>query len=220
MRLPRKVALFSVLFLGLSLLFLAGIRWAGLLPPLDALRQAKERVQLPPAPGKEGVKPLFPPPEAWTPRAEQEKKPAKTEGGEASAEATGTHDETVNASADAPPPLRQEIEARYIARLEAICSYYEEKLNDLVASAWNEYSAARMQGQKISAIYLAGKYLATGNALEKECDREFYAVLADFRSELRKHSLPLDKTYEAQREYERAKAARKRQILSAAAKFF
>lgn len=232
MRLPRKVALFLVLFLGLPLLFLAGLRWAGLLPPVDALR---------PAPGKEGGKPLFLPPEAWTPWAEQEKKPAQTGIGEAAGESSGEAageppaktpwgaagapdapgpDALGNAPANVPSPLRREIEARYIARLEAICSYYEGKLNTLVGSAWNEYSTARMQGQKISAVNLAGKYLAAGNTLEKECDREFYAVLADFRSELRKHSLPLDKTYEAQREYERAKAARKRQILSAAAKFF
>lgn len=176
---------------------MADVYWAGLLPSVDVLRQAKERIQLLPVPGKEGAKPLSIPPEARIPRPEQENMPANV-----------------------PSPLRGEIEARYIARLEAICNYYEGKLNSLVGSAWNEYSTAPMQGQKISAVYLAGKYLVAGNALEKKCDREFYAVLSDFRSELRNHSLPLDKTYEVQREYNRAKAARKRQILSTASKFF
>ncbi len=42
--------------------------------------------------------------------------------------------------------------------------------------------------------------------------------LADFKAELQKNSFPLDKAREAQKEYEQAKAARKRQLLSAAAK--
>lgn len=119
---------------------------------------------------------------------------------------------------DALSPLRREIEAYYVARLEAICGYYEGRLNGLVGSAQAEYNTARREGQKISLASLARKYLAAGAALEKECDAEFYAVLADFKAELRKNSFPLDMPREAQKEYERAKAARKRQLLSAAAK--
>jgi len=117
-----------------------------------------------------------------------------------------------------PSPEQAAIEAYYLARLETICRSYEGRLNGLIGQAQDEYTSARRQGQKVSVISLAKRYLAAGNALEKQCDADFYAVLADFKAELRKNSFPLDKPREAQKEYEQTKAARKRQIITAAAK--
>jgi hypothetical protein len=113
---------------------------------------------------------------------------------------------------------RREIEAYFITRLIIICRYYEGRLNGLLDLAWNEYSAAQKLREKVSAVSLAPKYIAAGSALERECDQDFYAVLSDFKAELRKNSFPLDKTFEAQKEYEKAKAARKKQIYLTAAK--
>ncbi|GAB6274985.1 MAG: hypothetical protein STSR0004_18500 [Peptococcaceae bacterium] len=133
---------------------------------------------------------------------------------------------TPEGSAGAPPKAtagrsfssRQEIEAYFSTRLNIICRYYEGRLNGLLGLAWNEYQAAQKQKERISTVSLAPKYISAGNALERECDQEFYAVLSDFKAELRKNSFPLDKAFEAQREYKKAKAARKKQIFHTAAK--
>jgi hypothetical protein len=114
--------------------------------------------------------------------------------------------------------LRREIEVFYFTKLETIGRYYEGRLNKLISSALSEYNAACRQKQKVSVVSLARKYIPAAVALERDCDGEFYAVLADFKAELQKNYFPLDKAREAQKEYEQAKAARKRQLLSAAAK--
>lgn len=113
-------------------------------------------------------------------------------------------------------PLQQQIEARYITRLQRIAGGYEGRLNSLVGRAWNEYSTTFNSGGKASAAALARKYIAAGTSLESQCDAQFYAVIGEFEAELRKNSLSLDTPKLARREYERTKAARKKQLLSTA----
>jgi len=128
----------------------------------------------------------------------------------------------------APPPqqalgdtadrqqLQKEIEARYGALLLATASTYEGKLNNLIASGWNEYRASKNRGSNISALLLARKYIPAGYALEAECDAHFYAVLDNFKAELKRNSLPTTAAELAAKEYEKAKTARKKQILAKA----
>lgn len=242
MNLKLKLALCCALIFGLSLLIFAGVWHTGLFSPTlfppAFLERASSWLE------KDNAKSLGSAPESATPFREQkepfgnkensaektgeigeiteekiEKTPAGTSGeisGGTSKSAAGTP----NTPENAPVPLRQEIEVYYITKLRTTCGSYEGRLNSLISSALGEYTAARRQGQKVSAVSLARKYVAAGNALERECDAEFYAILADFKAELRKNSFPLDKTWEAQREYERAKAAYKKQILSSASKLF
>lgn len=114
--------------------------------------------------------------------------------------------------------LQRQIEAYYLSRLQRIAASYESRLNALIGEAAVEYKSAQQQG-KLSVLSLARKYYASGSSLESRCDAEFYAVLDEFKTELRKNSLPLDTARQAQAAYERAKAARKKQMLSSAAKF-
>lgn len=109
--------------------------------------------------------------------------------------------------------LRKEIETRYINQLQETALSYEGKLNTLIACGWSEYQASRNQGQKQSVLSLAKKYIGKGNALEAECDARFYAILNDFKSELVFNSLPTTTAEAAGKEYEKAKASRKRQLL-------
>ncbi|HCJ79859.1 hypothetical protein DK28_0203420 [Peptococcaceae bacterium SCADC1_2_3] len=200
---PGKLVMFLVFFLSLSLLVFAGLRIVGLLPFIDS-----------------------------TPQGEQEKLSAKKGNGEeiprekTKETSRETPANTPEGFAGTPPETtagksfssRQEIEAHFTTKLMIICRYYEGRLNSLLGSTWNEYHTAQKQGQKVSVVSLAKKYIAAGSALERECDQEFYAVLTDFKAELRKNSFPLDKALEAQSEYEKTKAARKKQIFHTAAK--
>jgi hypothetical protein len=205
MHLPGKWVMLLVFFLGLSLLAFVGLRTVGLLPFNDSLLQGEqEKLSTNKGNGEEI-------PREKTKETSRET-PANTPESFAGTPPEATTDKSFSS--------RQEIEAYFTTRLMVICGYYEGRLNSLLGSTWNEYHTAQKQGQKISAVSLAQKYIAAGNALERECDQEFYAVLTDFKAELRKNSFPLDKALEAQREYEKAKAARKKQIFHHAAKLF
>jgi hypothetical protein len=114
--------------------------------------------------------------------------------------------------------LRQQIENSYITRLQNLAGGYEGRLNGLVGQAYNEYESAKKQGKDVSVVAIAGKYYAQGNALEKQCDAQFYPLLNEFKAELQKNGLPLDKANQTQQAYEYAKASRKKALLSAAAK--
>jgi len=205
MRLPGKLVMFSVFFLSLLLLVFAGLRTVGLLPFNDSMSQGEQE------------------------KLSANKGNGEEIPGEKTKETSGeTPANTPEGFAGTPPKAttgrsfssRQEIEAYFTTRLMVICGYYEGRLNSLLGSTWNEYQTAQKQGQKISAVSLAQKYTAAGSVLERECDQEFYAVLNDFKVELRKNSFPLDKALEAQREYEKAKTARKKQIFHNATKLF
>jgi hypothetical protein len=200
LRLPGKFIIFLVLFLALSLLAFASFRLG---------EEKQEELLVKKENGAEVTKERTAPKES-TPLAPGERI-AETPKGTAGAPGG-------RATAGKTSSSRQEIEAYFITRLSIICRYYEGRLNGLLGLAWNEYGAAQKLKGKVSAFSLAPKYVAAGNALEKECDQEFYTVLAEFKAELRKNSFPLDKAFAAQREYERNKAARKKQIFGTAAK--
>ncbi|HAG08846.1 MAG TPA: hypothetical protein DCK87_04685 [Desulfotomaculum sp.] len=203
MRRPGKFIIFLVLFLVLSLLAFASFRLgeekqAELLPARNSAGGVEKE-------NREGVTK-----ERTTPTP-----------GESTAETPkGTPGAPGGAGLSSSFSSSQEIEAYFITRLNIIGRYYEGRLNGLLSLAWNEYGAAQKLKGKAATFSLAPKYIAAGNALEKECDQEFYAVLAEFKAEMRKNSFPLDKAFAAQREYERAKAARKKQIFRRAAKLF
>ena len=193
MRLPGKFIMFLVFFLSLSLLVFAGLSLRG-------EKQGKLSVK------KEDGKEITREKSVTTPGETPVKLPESS---------AGALPET---TAGKSFSSRREIETYFINRLIIICRYYEGRLNGLLGLAWNEYRAAQKLKEKVSAVSLAPKYIGAGSALERECDQEFYAVLSDFKAELRKNSFPLDKAFEAQREYEKAKAARKKQIFLTAAK--
>ncbi len=195
----------------LALLILAGAWRLGLLPLLFP----------PPAPGwptHTSTESANPPTEsgAGAGVGNAQTQPSTGQYSGSTAEGTaGAPGESVPSTGD---QLQQQIESRYVTRLRNLAGGYESRLSGLVGTAYNEYQADKKQGKKISVMALAGKYIAEGNGLEKQCDSQFYAVLDDFKAELRRNNLPLDTAVRAQQEYEYAKASRKKAILSAAAK--
>lgn len=114
--------------------------------------------------------------------------------------------------------LRQQIDDYYTARLQNLAASYESRLNGLVSEAFNEYQSDKNQGKDVSVVAMAFKYMSEGNALEKQCDAQFYPLLDEFEADLRKNNLPLDAAIKAKQEYESAKVNRKKELLSAAAK--
>jgi hypothetical protein len=114
--------------------------------------------------------------------------------------------------------LQQEIEGHYTTTLESLAKSYEDQLNTLTGEAYNEYSSDKKQGHPVSAMVLAIKYVPMGNALEQQCDDQFYALLNQFKAELQSNGLPLSTAIRAQQVYEYDKAIRKKAILTAAAK--
>lgn len=122
-----------------------------------------------------------------------------------------------NSNGTKKPQLQLEIENRHVARLRSIAGRYEGALNSLVAQAWSEYGAVKDRGNR-AVLGVAEKYLSAGNALESRCDAQFYSELSAFAAELRSHGYPTDTVELAKREYQYAKAARKQEILSAAAR--
>jgi hypothetical protein len=130
----------------------------------------------------------------------------------------GSGQENSQAGAAEKYALRHEIEQHYIDILSTLGGTYQYRLNRLVQQAYDEYRADQQQGKSAPALALARKYLPLGEALERQCDRQFYAELAQFKGELRNNDLPLDTANLAQRIYEYDKAARKKEIMLQAAK--
>ena len=114
--------------------------------------------------------------------------------------------------------LQQQINDYYSTRLQNLAESYESQLNDLVGEAYGEYQSDKEQGKDVSVAAMAFKYMSEGNALEQQCDAQVYPLLDEYEADLRKNNLPLDTAIKARQEYESAKANRKQELLSAAAK--
>ncbi len=116
--------------------------------------------------------------------------------------------------------LQQQIDDYYTAKLNNLAESYENQLNALVGEAMSEYQADKQQGNNAAIFALAGKYYSEGSALEKQCDAQFYSLLDEYKAQLRKNNLSLDTANRDQQEYESAKAAREKELLSEATKIF
>ena len=114
--------------------------------------------------------------------------------------------------------LQKQIDDYYTAKLQSLGESYENQLNGLVGEAYGEYQSDMKQGKSVSMAAMAFKYMSEGSALEKQCNTQFYAVLAEYEATLQKNNLPLDTAIKAKQAYEAAKASREKELLSAAAK--
>ena len=194
----KWITAIAIILIGISLLALAGAWRLGLLPLL--FPQPPGAVPPHVTTGATGAVPGA----TIQPQAVAPGRPADN---------TGTANGNARDSRDA---LRQEIEQRYVTRLQNLAGGYEGKINALSNGAFGEFEAARKSG-KVSYWDMASKYISEGNSLEKQCDAQFYAILQEFKDELSRNNLPLDTAVRVQQLYEYAKANRKREILSNAA---
>jgi hypothetical protein len=209
----KWVTSIGAVVLGLALIILVGVWRLGLLPLLFP----------PPAPigtAQTGIQNNGP-----AVGTQQPQQPSKTStGADQSPSTSGIT--TLNSTAGPPEntaqltkdQLRQQIDDYYTAKLQSLGDSYESQLNGLVSEAFNEYQADKKQGKDVSLAAMAFKYISEGNALEKQCDVQFDALLGEYEADLRKNNLPLDTAIKAKQEYESAKANREKELLSAAAK--
>lgn len=96
-----------------------------------------------------------------------------------------------------PASSREQIEQEYISRLQALAS-----------SAAIEFEIAKKTNPDADIGPLADRYYRAGEALEAESDLQFYQLLAEFESELKAGSYPLDAAIETKEAYETRKSAR------------
>lgn len=104
---------------------------------------------------------------------------------------------------------------KYHGEFAALQVEYEQKLNYFISSATLEY---RQDGRKnsFSLLKLAEKYIASGKALEADCDQQFYTTLAAMETELKAANLPTDAVEEAKKNYDLSKNARRQLLLNKA----
>jgi len=190
------------IILGLALLTVAGAWRLGLLPllfpPLPAIPER------PPLTVKQNNQPP-------TGAYQQPLPPSATTATDGVASAVGSFPLTRD-------QLQKQIEGSYTTQLRNLAEGYEGKLNSLVSEAHNELESDKQEGKKVPVLALYDKYYSEGNALEKQCDAQFYPLLNQFEAVLQQNNLPLDTALRAKQEYEYAKANRKKELLSAATK--
>ncbi|MFA5384768.1 MAG: hypothetical protein WC364_08920 [Eubacteriales bacterium] len=197
----NKLSLLIIILCSLSLLAYAG----------SCYRELSKNGQTPAANETGGIKSILP----FIPWPHSEK--SRDTG--ASTVKPGTGVQTPSGAASGDADKEKEIQAYYTKKLVAVASGYQQKLNSLVAAGWSEYEKVRKNEAEESLISLARKYLSAGHALEAQCDAEFYPILDEYKAELEKNSLSQAAAVNAGREYKNAKAARKKQVLSSAAKY-
>jgi hypothetical protein len=130
---------------------------------------------------------------------------------------------------DNPPPQaasaantasgESRIDVVYLAELNRIGRYYQGQLNALVSQAYQSYLAVKDGKSHTPLLTLAGEYMGKGEALQKESDTQFYSVLDQYKAALQKAGLPTTYEQRAATDYETAKAAERRKILSAAEQY-
>ena len=104
------------------------------------------------------------------------------------------------------------IVANYTPAFESLQDQAMKRLDDLLATALEEYYAQEQSGT-VDRFKLTNKYIQAGRILEDNVDATFYGLLDEMKAELEGNNLPLDVTTEISNTYEEAKADKKRELL-------
>ncbi len=106
----------------------------------------------------------------------------------------------------------ESIVANYAPAFESLQEQAMSRLDDLLATALDEYYAQEQAGN-VDRFKLTSKYIQAGRILEDNVDATFYKLLDEMKAELESKNLPLDVTNEISDTYEEAKADKKRELL-------
>ena len=104
------------------------------------------------------------------------------------------------------------IVANYRPAFESLQDQAMNRLDDLLATAMEEYYAQERAGT-VDRFKLTNKYIQAGRILEDNVDTTFYSLLDEMKAELERNNLPLDVTTEISNTYEEAKTDKKRELL-------
>ena len=104
------------------------------------------------------------------------------------------------------------IVANYSPAFESLQDQAMNRLDDLLATALEEYYAQERAGT-VDRFKLTNKYIQAGRILENNVDATFYSLLDEMKAELERNNLPLARATEISDTYEKAKADKKRELL-------
>lgn len=115
-----------------------------------------------------------------------------------------------------PKEIEASIVAKYTILFQGLKSEYEVKLNNMISKAKEEYLSLSEEERDKQKFNLAVKYLKLGMALESECDKKFYLLLNQMKSELKANDLKNDFANAAEKQYKEEKSSRQKQLLAKA----
>ena len=117
----------------------------------------------------------------------------------------------------ARPVTQDEITNKYKSQFNYLQNVALSRLDTLYSAAIQEYVQNRKAGT-LDRPELAQKYIQAGTMLEANMDSQFYSTLNAMQAELIANNLPTDSVGVIKSEYEKAKSAKRSQLLSKARK--
>ena len=132
-------------------------------------------------------------------------------------------DKSVPSSTPANEPIvarsvtQDEITNKYKSQFNYLQNVALNRLDTLYSAAIQEYVQNRNAGT-LNRPELAQKYIQAGTMLEANMDSQFYSTLNAMQAELIANNLPTDSVGVIKSEYEKAKSAKRSQLLSKARK--
>lgn len=105
------------------------------------------------------------------------------------------------------------IKREYTTALNKLRDSYQKEINRLIKCAKEDYLAVKSGQKDVAVSKLTVEYLKLGQALEKDCDSNFYRIMDAMREDLNSNDLPLDLASQAEQEYEDQKSRTRKEIL-------
>ena len=113
----------------------------------------------------------------------------------------------------AKPVTQEEINNKYKTRFNYLQNVALSRLDTLYSAALQEYEQGKKAGT-LNRSELAQKYIQAGTMLEASMDGEFNNTLNAMQAELIANNLPTDSVGVYMSEYEKAKSAKRSQLLA------
>lgn len=117
-------------------------------------------------------------------------------------------------------PTVDTIKQRYMPTLEALQNQANEKINNLVEQAKQEYITKKSSGESISFGYFYNKYYGAAERLESRTDAAFSSILAIIEKELESYGHSKDHAQSFRDEYNATKERRKNNLINEALELF
>jgi DNA anti-recombination protein RmuC len=102
----------------------------------------------------------------------------------------------------------------YHQTFEQLEEQANERLNNLLKRAYDEFQEKKKNGESISYTQFFGKYSASAESLEARADASFYSVYTSLQNDLEKHGYSVEEANKFENDYENAKKERKNAVLN------
>ncbi|RXJ01669.1 hypothetical protein DS745_09320 [Anaerobacillus alkaliphilus] len=117
-------------------------------------------------------------------------------------------------------PTLEIIISSYLSSFEELEAQANERLDQLVKHAYNEYKEKKAKKESISFPYFYGKYKTAGKALETQSDEAFYSLYTTLQNDLEKHGYDKATVTYFKTEYEQTKKDRQTALFSKVKNYF